>query len=118
MTLLSCIYFYSFLNGVNPLITKAVIAVESSGNSVAVGGKDDSGLMQIRAKYVPETQLQLFNPCTNVKRGTKLLAEAMRRCRHKADLTWINCYNLGVTGGSKLKHPKLWPYYKKVVSKL
>lgn len=118
MTLLSCIYFYSFLHGIDPQITKAVIQVESSGNPVAVGGKGDSGLMQIRHKYVPETQLQLFNPCTNVKRGTKLLSEAMKRCKHKAEMTWIVCYNVGIAGGSRIKWPKKFPYYKKVVSKL
>lgn len=119
MTLLSCIYFYSFLHGVDPLITQAVIKVESNGNPYALSpDKKDGGLMQVRQKYVPETMLQLLNPCANVKRGTKLLAQAMKRCRHKADLTWLVCYNAGITGGSRIKWPKKFSYYIKVVSKL
>lgn len=118
MTLASCILFYSFLHGVDPRVTRAVIDVESGGNPLAVGAADDSGLMQIRHKYVPESQLQLFNPCTNVRRGVQLLAEAMKRCKHKADMTWLTCYNLGVVGGSRVRYPKLWPYYKKVIRKM
>lgn len=118
MTLLSCIYFYSFLNGIDPRITQAVIKVESSGNPYALGSLGDSGLMQIRHKFVPESKMQLFQSCTNVKRGTALLKQAMNKCKHKIDNTWINCYNLGISGGSRLKYPKKWPYYKKIVSKL
>lgn len=118
MTLASCILFYSFLNQVDYRITTAVINVESSGNPMAVGKLDDSGLMQIRSKFVPETQQQLFNPCTNVKRGTKLLAEAMKKCVHKLDNTWLVCWNVGVAGGRKIKHPKKFPYYKKIVGQL
>lgn len=118
-TLASCILFYSFLNGVDPRITEAVIKVESDGNPLALSpDKKDSGLMQIRTKYVPETRLQLFNPCTNVKRGTEILKQAMNRCKHKAELTWINCYNLGISGGSRIKWPKKFPYYLKVTAGL
>lgn len=119
MTLLSCIYFYSFLNGIDPQITKAVIQVESNGNPYALSkDKHDGGLMQIRKKYVPETMRQLFNPCTNVKRGTALLKQAMDKCKHKAENTWLVCYNVGVAGGNRIRWPKKFPYYKKVMSKV
>lgn len=119
MTLLSCIYFYSFLHGIDPAVTKAVIAVESNNNVYAVGSSHgEIGLMQIRSEFVPENKLQLFNPCTNVKRGTKLLAKAKKSCKHKAELTWINCYNMGLAGASKLRYPKKWPYYVKVTARL
>ena len=119
MTLYSCILFWSMMNNIDHRITIAVIQVESNGNPMAVSpDKKDSGLMQIRVKYVPETMLQLFNPCTNVKRGTKLLAEAKRRCRHKLDNTWLTCYNMGHTGAARLKFPKKFPYYVKVMSQL
>ena len=119
MTLYSCILFYSFLNGVDPQITKAVIEVESNGNPMAVSrdGKDQ-GLMQIRKMYVSESKLQLLNPCTNIKRGTALLAEAMKKCKHQADNTWLTCFNAGIAGGRKIKHPKKFPYYLKVLAKL
>jgi soluble lytic murein transglycosylase-like protein len=117
MTLLSCIYFYSFLNGISPQITQAVISVESNNNNFAVSrdGKD-FGLMQIRQKYVPQTKLQLLNPCANVKIGTEILAEAKRRCKHKADNTWLTCYNVGVAGARRIKWPKKFPYYLKVMA--
>lgn len=119
MTLASCILFYSFLNGVDPRITDAVIKVESEGNPFALSrDKKDGGLMQIRHKYVPETKHQLFQSCTNVMRGTALLKQAMQKCKHKANNTWLTCYNLGVAGGSRIRYPKLWPYYRKVMKRI
>lgn len=118
MTLTSCILFWSFMNGIPPQITEAVISVESQGNPYAKGSLDDSGLMQIRAKYVPESAQQLYQSCTNVMRGTELLRLAREKCKHTVDNTWLNCYNLGIAGGSKLKYPKKWRYYKKFVGKI
>ena len=118
MTLASCILFFSFLNGVDPNITNAVIEIESNGNPLAVGGKGDSGLMQIRHKFVPETQKQLFQSCTNVMRGVAILREAKDKCKHQLNNTWLVCYNLGLKGGSKIRYPSSFIYYKKVMSKL
>ena len=118
LTLASCILFYSFLNGIDPSITKAVISVESKGNPFAIGTQGDSGLMQVRHQFVPESQKQLLQSCTNVKRGTSLLKKAMFNCKHKLNNTWLVCYNLGIKGGSKLKHPSSFIYYKKVMSEI
>lgn len=118
-TLLSCIYFYSFLNGVDPQITKAVISTESNGNPFALShDRKDGGLMQVRIKYVPETKIQLLQSCTNVRRGTELLKQAMNKCKHQAENTWLVCYNAGLSGGRKIKWPKKFPYYVKVMSKV
>jgi soluble lytic murein transglycosylase-like protein len=114
----SCVLFYSFLAGIDPRITQAVIQVESRGNPFAVGRLDDSGLMQIRHKFVPETQQQLFQGCTNVMRGVELLKQAREKCKHKSDLTWIICYNLGHKGAKKIKNPKKYPYYLKILDQL
>lgn len=118
-TLLSCIYFWSFLHQIDPAVTKAVISVESNGNPYAVSpdGKD-GGLMQIRMKFVPESRIQLLNSCTNVMVGTSLLSIARKKCKHSIDKTWVNCYNLGITGGSRLKYPKKWRYYKKIMARI
>jgi soluble lytic murein transglycosylase-like protein len=116
--LYSCVLFYSLLNGIDPNLTQAVIAIESGGNPYALGKLGDSGLMQIRPKFVPETQHQLFNPCVNIARGTALLKKAKESCKHSIDKTWLICYNLGATGGRKIKHPKMQTYYRKVMSKL
>lgn len=114
MTLYSCLLFWSIMNGIDPSLTKAVISVESNGNPFALGKSGDSGLMQIRHKYVPESQLQLFQSCTNIMRGTALLRTAREKCKHTLDRTFVVCYNLGVAGGSRLKYPKKWRYYVKV----
>ena len=114
----SCVLFYSLLAGIDPRITQAVIQVESRGNPFAVGKLDDSGLMQIRHKFVPETQQQLFQGCTNVVRGIELLKQARERCKHKLNKTWLVCYNAGVKGGAKIKHPTKFKYYKKVMEEL
>ncbi len=116
MTLASCVLFYSFLNGIDPSMVNAVISVESNGNNFAVGSKGDSGLMQIRHQYVPENQKQLFNPCTNVMRGIHLLKQAKDKCKHKLNETWIICYNLGIKGGSKIKNPSKFIYYRKIMN--
>lgn len=105
------------MSGIDPALTQAVIKVESNGNPYALSkDKQDGGLMQVRMKYVPETKLQLFQSCTNVKRGIALLNTARKKCKHTIDNTWLTCYNAGVTGGSRIKHPKKFPYYKKVMS--
>jgi soluble lytic murein transglycosylase-like protein len=115
MTLFSCVLFYSMLSGIDHEITNAVIKVESNGNTMAVGTMGDSGLMQVRHQFVPETQQQLFNPCTNINRGVTLLKKAKDNCKHKLNNTWLVCYNLGLKGGSRIKYPKKFIYYKKVM---
>lgn len=74
--------------------------------------------MQIRHQFVPETKHQLFQSCTNIMRGTAILAEAKKKCKHTIDETWIVCFNLGITGGSKIRFPKKWKYYKKVMREM
>lgn len=114
----SCVLFYSFLAGIDPSITNAVIQVESKGNPFALGRNQDSGLMQVRHQFVPETQQQLFQGCTNVKRGIELLKKAREKCKHKLNNTWLVCYNVGNKGGDKIKYPSSFIYYKKVMEEM
>lgn len=119
MTLASCILFWSMLNGIDPVLTRAIIKVESSGNPYALGKNQDSGLMQVRESLVPESQSQLFQSCTNVKVGTRILAQ-VKSSYYKmgVDRAWVNCYNLGSRGCKKLKHPLKWKYYVKVTKEM
>lgn len=114
----SCVLFYSLLAGIDPRITNAVIQVESNGNPFALGKLGDSGLMQVRHQFVPETQQQLFQGCTNVRRGVELLKQAKEKCRHKLNNTWLVCYNVGIKGGQKIRHPSKFIYYKKVMQEM
>jgi soluble lytic murein transglycosylase-like protein len=108
----ACILFYSFLNGLDPALTQSVISVESRGNPYALGKASDSGLMQIRPIFVPETQQQLFSPCTNIMRGTQLLGKL--KLKYRFDKAWYVAYNTGERTFRKLKRPMEFAYYKKV----
>jgi soluble lytic murein transglycosylase-like protein len=112
--ILSCLLNVSATYNIRPRIIMAVIKVESNWDHKAVNNNEDFGLMQVRAKYVEETGKELLDPCINLERGTKILANARDNCKHTDELEWVVCFNLGITGGSKIKHPKLFPYYKKV----
>lgn len=116
--LASCVLFYSLLAGIDPRITNAIIQVESNGNPFALGKLGDSGLMQVRHQFVPETQQQLFQGCTNIRRGVELLKQAKEKCKHKLNNTWLVCYNVGIKGGQKIRHPSKFIYYKKVMQEM
>lgn len=116
MSMYSCVLFYSLMHGLNPVLTNAIIQVESRENPFSIGSHGDSGLMQIRHQFVPETQLQLLNSCTNIERGVQLLKKAKQDCIHKANNTWVICYNLGIKGARKIKYPSSFIYYKKVMN--
>lgn len=119
MVIQSCVLFWSLVNGIHPDITNAVIKVESRGNVMATGrSHQERGLMQIREKFVPETSLQLYNPCTNIMVGTRLLREAKRNCKHFIESSWLVCFNVGQYGARKIKHPRKFPYYTKVMKEL
>ena len=110
----SCLLFFSLLNGIDPALTQSIITVESKGNPKAIGSVGERGLMQIRPEFVPETALQLMQPCTNIRRGTKLLSEIKKKYGG-IDNSFVICYNLGMTGCKKIKHPRKFAYYKKVM---
>ena len=96
----------------------AVAKVESSLNPNAIGPVGEVGLFQVRPEYSRYTAEELLNPAVNVLEGLRILSESKKRCKHKESKTWLNCYNLGITGGSRIKHPKLFPYYVKVMEKM
>ncbi len=82
-------------HGVDPMIIKAVVWRESRFRPDKVGGEGERGLMQITeaaarewtkgekvADFAPK---DLFDPTTNIKAGTWLLARALRRYVGKDD---------------------------------
>ena len=94
---------------VSPETTQAVIRVESAGNPLAIGDNNlkksfapktsaeavelasrliaqghsvDLGLMQINSCHIPSLKLtleELFDPCTNIRTGTNILADFYRQ---------------------------------------
>lgn len=103
---------------IKPELAVAIARTESSLRPNVIGSVGEVGLFQIRPKYSKYTKAELFNPVINITEGLRFMQNAKRYCRHKVDYTWINCYNLGVTGGSKLKYPKKFEYYKKVMRRM
>lgn len=117
MTLLSCVYFFSFLNQIDPQVTLAITQVESSGKVFAVGSSHgEIGLMQIRPQFSKFSRKQLFQSCTNIMVGTQILGRLKNECKLCVDKVWQNRYNLGLRGERKLKHPLKWKYSRKIAA--
>lgn len=104
--------------GVKPETAIAVARVESNLNPNAVGPVGEVGIFQVRPEFSKYTAEELKNPAINTLEGLRILSESKKRCKHQLDRTWLNCYNLGVTGGARIKHPKLFPYYLKVMNRI
>lgn len=102
---------------INPYLAAAVVKTESNFNSKAVGSLGELGLFQIRPEYSKYSRRQLLDPYINIIAGLEMLERVKRKCKHTIDKTFLTCYNAGITGGSKLKYPKRFPYYNKVYSR-
>lgn len=108
------ITYYAAVYGINANLALAVVSVESGFVPTKIGSIGERGLFQVRPEYASVSKDSLLNVKVNIKEGIRKLAEAKRLCKHKLDNTFIVCYNAGVTGGSRLKWPKKFHYYKKV----
>jgi soluble lytic murein transglycosylase-like protein len=91
---------------------------ESKLNPNAIGTHKEVGLFQVRPQYSKYTAKQLHNPRINILEGLRILAEAKSKCKHKIDKTYVVCYNLGKAGGSRIKYPKQFSYYKKIMQEM
>jgi hypothetical protein len=123
---------YSMIYGVDPTLAAAVISHESKFNTEAVGDLGELGLMQLRpeffsagckgrvgAKTAPNAVpcgKELFRPEVNIRVGIRNLARLQKACKHKSNGTYIVCHNLGVVGGGRIKDPKKFVYYTKVMA--
>ena len=116
--LISLIYSLSPMFNINPKLALAVAKHESKLNPNAIGSHKEVGIFQVRPKYSKFTAKQLRDPITNIKEGLRILAEAQDNCRHKLDYKFIVCFNAGKSGGSRLKYPTKFPYYKKVMQEM
>lgn len=114
LTIVYWALYYSSIYNIDPALVMSVIKVESGFKPNTVGLAGERGLMQLMPQYANVPKDKLFDIRTNIRVGVRKLAEFKQQCKHQVDNTWVVCFNLGVAGGAKVKHPTLWPYYKKI----
>lgn len=112
--ILTWILYYCSIYKVDPVLVQAMVQYESSGDNSKVGKLGEIGLLQLRPEYFGT---KIKDPKKNIEMGVKHLAYLQDTCIHKADATFIVCYNVGVAGAKKITHPKKFIYYKEVMKK-
>lgn len=114
--IISYIIYYSTLYGVDPLLARAVVYVESRGNATAIGQAGEVGLFQLLPSSFPKAGKKLYNTKHNIAIGIKYLADMKKYCPHQLAYSFVSCYNLGVAGASKIKYPLKLKYYKNIMN--
>lgn len=117
--IIAMIISYSKLFGVDPDVAVSVATIESHMKPSATSEKGAIGIFQLMPRFYPKyTIKQLRDPKVNIRLGVKLLAEYEKICPHYEDKTWVVCYFMGPTGAERIKHPKKFFYYKRVMAEL
>lgn len=102
--------------GVDPSIALSVAKVESNLNPNVIGKHGEIGTMQLLPSSFPEfNKSELSNTRTNIILGVMTLKEAKARCPHKDGITYVICYNTGISGAKNIINPKNNRYYRKVL---
>lgn len=118
LLLTQIIQFYATQFGIDPNVAVAVAEAESSMRIHAIGSVGEVGLFQIRPEYSSLNKDELKNPVNNIIKGVLKLRQAKEECIHKQDLTWLTCYNRGISGAKKVKNPHKDQYVLKVKNKI
>jgi membrane-bound lytic murein transglycosylase MltF len=112
---LSLIQVWALLYNLDPRLVSSMVEYESHFNPNAIGTHGEIGLLQLTPIDLHISRKKQFDPETNISKGCAYIQEIKRECKFKEGFDWLVCYNLGATKGNKLKHPKLFPYYKNVM---
>lgn len=94
---------------IEPDLALAIAEVESSFNPNAVGGLGEIGIFQLRPEYHRVIPGDIRG---NAEVAMQYLAQLKTQCSHYGEAFYI-CWNLG-PNYRRLKHPTLFPYFKKV----
>lgn len=86
--------------------------MESNLNPSAIGKLNEQGLFQVRYEYMNQCGI-----IPNIEKGLDMIQNVIDNCPYKDDLTFVTCYNAGVVGARKIKKPRQFSYYKKVMNK-
>ncbi len=93
---------------INPELALAIAEIESQFDPNAKGSLGEVGLFQLRPEY---HRVVSGNIQSNVDTAMKYLAQLKQDCRQYQEAFFV-CFNYGTA--RTLKHPRLFPYYKKV----
>jgi len=120
LAIINLIMAMAKIEGVDPYLALSIAHTESKLNPQAIGSIGEKGLFQIRPEYTDKSlRSKLFDIKTNIKVGLKKLKEAKNGCDKRNNYygnAWIVCYNVGVAGAQKIKHPTKFEYYKRVMN--
>lgn len=105
----------SILHGIEPKLSIQMAKVESNFNPKAFSHTKDGGLFQLNTRFYkfhnPEW---IFDPYINTYKAIQTITKLKEKCRFKLNNQFVLCYNMGVKGASKLKHPENQTYLKKL----
>lgn len=109
------IMYYSGVYNMDPVLSLAVVQVESNFNPNAESPTKDLGLFQLNPEsFKHYSREQLLDTETNIKLGVQYLAQMKAECVHREGITWLTCYNYGTQNAKRVKQPNLFPYVRKV----
>lgn len=112
MTIMSLIITAALAQGVDPVLAVAIAKTESNLNPNAVGSLGERSVFQLRPEY---HDVRPGFTAHNVSIALQYLKQVQAKCKHALDNTWVICYNLGIKGGSRIRHPKDFSYYRQVM---
>jgi len=98
----------------NPDLMVAIARTESGLNPKAVGGLGEIGVFQLRPEFHDVRRGDVEH---NIETAIKYLAEIRRKWQPVYGDAWFIKFNLG-PNYRELNHPKLFPYYRKVMSNM
>ncbi len=114
----SLISKYSAQYGLNPNLVRAVIRVESDGNTKCVSSKGAMGLMQLMPEELNEYGVSNpFNPDENIAAGVKQLSDKLKLFNGDLPLA-LAAYNAGSGAVEKYHGVPPYPETQRYVQKI
>ena len=111
------ITYFSLVNGIEPSLAFKLARIESGMNPLARSTTSDGGLFQLNSRsHKFHNEQWRYRVDTNTAIAMSTLSSLKQKCKHRILNQFVLCYNRGIVGASKVKHPKKVTYYQKVIS--